>query len=150
MGGVISHFIIHSTYPDNCSCSGQAMRGVFTAHQNPGAVLLLCRGHMGAGDQSCLKEGMKVVSFSRTEKHPQHELFLQALPTVFQPCAGEAACSQDMIWFSLISASIPGHPSFTLRALFSSHLFSYWLYRAVSQGVQAGIISMRQISESSE
>lgn len=99
------------------------MRGVFTAHQNPGAVLLSCRGHMGAGDSSCLKDGMKVIS-SRTEKHPRHELLLQALRTVFQPRAGEAACSQDMIWFSLISASIPRHPSFTLRdLLFEPSLF---------------------------
>jgi len=42
------------------------MQGVFTAHQDPGAVLLLYRGHVGAGNPSCTEEGLKVVSFRRT------------------------------------------------------------------------------------
>lgn len=87
------------------------MRGVFTAHQNPGAVLLPCGGHVGAGDPSCVEEGLKVISFPRTEEHPRHELLLQALPTVCHSCAREAACSQDMVWLAQKSQQLLNTPS---------------------------------------
>lgn len=52
------------------------MQGIFIAQQNPGAVLLPCRGHVGAGDPSCVEEGLKVLSFPRREEHPRRELLL--------------------------------------------------------------------------